>query len=78
VLKGPAGAALCLCFSPDGKTLATGHADWNVVLWDSVTGQERATLTGQLQPIQAISFTTDGQALISVAADGTVKRWFAR
>jgi WD40 repeat protein len=32
-LVGHLSAVLCLAFSPDGKTLATGSADGTVKLW---------------------------------------------
>ena len=73
-LKLPAGPAV-LAFTPDGKTLATGQADGDITLWDPVTGQERATLSGHGGPIQARSFTADGQVLISAGQDGVVQVW---
>jgi WD40 repeat protein len=74
-LKGHAAAVRALTFSPDGKTLATGHSDWRVVLWDALTGQERATLIGHSESIDAVSFPADGQTLISLGSEGTVRRW---
>ena len=75
VLKGHASPARALAFTPDSKTLATGHADWNIVLWDPRTGQERATLTEHTHPIYTLSFAADGESLFSVDAEGAVRRW---
>ena len=73
-LRLPAGPARA-AFAADGKTLATGLADGGVILWDPVTGQERATLPGHNQPIQTLAFTSDGQTLIAVCGDGVVQAW---
>ena len=76
-LKGHSAPLRALAFSPDGKVLATGHSDWDVVLWDAETGQERATLTGHTDAVDGVSFP-DNQTLLSLGADGTVRRWVAR
>jgi WD40 repeat protein len=38
-LKLPKNAALCLAFSPDGKTLASGGYETSVKLWDLGDGK---------------------------------------
>ena len=36
---------LCLAFSPDGKTYATGDAEGKLAIWDTATGKEiRSTM----------------------------------
>jgi WD40 repeat protein len=40
--------------SPDGRTLATGHYQNHVRLWDLQTGQEMRQLSGSPPPVQAV------------------------
>ncbi len=44
VLEGHTGDLRAVCFSPDGKTLASGAQDGTIRMWDPVSGSERAVL----------------------------------
>src|SRR5262249_51349969 len=43
-LHGHTEQVLCVAFSPDGKTLASGGADNTIRFWEVATGKELATL----------------------------------
>jgi WD40 repeat protein len=64
-----AGLAHCVSFSPDNKTLATGHEDGIIRLWDATT----AKLIGQFHThrgaVQSLAFRPDGQHLAAAQGD---------
>ncbi|WP_439627852.1 protein kinase domain-containing protein [Gemmata sp.] len=74
-LEGHTGPVYALAFNADGRTLASGGADRAVVLWDPVTGNERAVLTGHADRVLRVQFLPDESALVTVSRDGAVKRW---
>src|SRR5205807_137896 len=66
-----------VCFSPDGKRLATVNlADNTVRIWDVATGEERKRIiTGH--PF-CVAFSPDGKRLVSGGySDGVVRVWDA-
>jgi WD40 repeat protein len=73
----PGQEVLALAFAPDGQTLATGHADWRVRLWDMVGGQERGEFRGLTGPVHLLRFIPDGKTLIAISAEGCIQRWEA-
>ncbi len=71
----PPSAVGALAYGPDGTTLATGHADGTVRLWDLETGRQRLVLPADDGRIVHVAFESDGSKLASVDEDGLVRVW---
>jgi len=69
-----------LAFSPDGKTLALGNG-WPqeaVGLYDTHgTGEALRWLRGHTLNVSKVTWTPNGQRIVSGSADGTVRLWRA-
>ena len=61
-------------YSPDGRQLAAGSYRI-VTLWDAPQGKLERTLEGHEGPVSAIATSADGRAILSVAADATIRLW---
>jgi len=64
-----------VAFSPDGRLLASGAADYAIYLWDVATGKALRTLHGHQGTVKAIAFSPDGKLVASGSADHTVRLW---
>ncbi|GMW02374.1 MAG: hypothetical protein AMXMBFR84_35100 [Candidatus Hydrogenedentota bacterium] len=64
-------------FSPDGRRIASGAADNNIILWDRDTGVLLQTLRGHQYAIKYVAFSPDGKFIASSSYGGTIKIWDA-
>jgi WD40 repeat protein len=63
-------------FSPDGKILASGGYDNEIILWDIKTGNKMGKpLLGSTHYVLDIEFSSDGKLLASSDANGNILIW---
>jgi WD40 repeat protein len=67
----------CLAFSADGQTLATGHDDGAVRLWDMPAVKERVNWGAHAGLVRSVAFSPDGRRLVSSGQDCEVMLWDA-
>ncbi|NLX98414.1 MAG: DUF4062 domain-containing protein [Rhodopirellula sp.] len=68
----------CVCFSPDGRRIATGATDNRVRVWDAHTGAKVAVFRGHKARINAVAYAPDSLMIYSDSDDKTVHVWDAK
>ena len=68
------GGVYSIDFSPDGKILASGYSDGEIILWDVESGQsgEKKGSHSVNFPVNSIAFSADGKILASGSEDNTI------
>jgi WD40 repeat protein len=79
-LDGYYGIGPSLAFSPDGKLLATPHADGNARLWEIPSGNLKAPLKGHVLKghvglVNGVAFSPDGKTLATGSYERKIKLW---
>jgi len=75
VQRGHALAVRTVCFSPDGKFLASGSEDKTIKIWEFSSGRELKTLNGHQSHINQVLFTSDGKQVVSASRDRHIYFW---
>ena len=58
-----------VCFSPDGKYIASGAKDHSIRVWDWKRQKEIAKLDGHTDSVSSVCFSPDGQYIASGSGD---------
>lgn len=66
---------LSMAFSPDSRLLATLGTDNRIRLWNASNGARYITVPQQPYPVQALSFSPDGQTFIGRHSNQSVVFW---
>jgi WD40 repeat protein/class 3 adenylate cyclase len=74
-MQGRQNAAANPWFSHDGKLLASGGDDRQVLVWDVASGNLIQTLTGHNGRVFGPSFSPDNRTLYSTSLDGSLMIW---
>ena len=79
VLPGPRSYVTAVAFDGDGSTLAAGHRNGAVSLWDLAAdgspGGLPKVLAGHAGRVRAVAFAPDGRTLASAGEDHLVRVW---
>ena len=62
-------------FSPDGRLVAAGNFNGEILIWELRSGCLLASLKGHSDTVSSIVFTPDGEGLINGDNDGILKYW---
>jgi WD40 repeat protein len=81
-LKGHSNVVSGVCFSPDGKRIASasvggdGEKNWGeVTIWDAESGKPLLTFKEHPASVGSVCFSPDGQRIASSSQEGTIKVW---
>ncbi len=64
-----------LAVTPDGTKVAGGDKDGHVKIWNTADGKELFKLDGHSGPVTGVSFSNNGQLLVSCGSDKTLRFW---
>ncbi|KXJ29088.1 notchless protein homolog 1 [Exaiptasia diaphana] len=64
-----------VCYSPDGRLIASASFDKSVKIWNGDNGKYITSLRGHVNSVYQISWSADSRLLCSGSADSTLKVW---
>src|SRR5579884_897881 len=76
-LTGHVAEMICIAYSPDGRTLASGGVDGIILLREAATGKKLRQLQAPKGSICSLVFSRDGADLFSAGGDSPIRVWDA-
>ena len=64
-----------ITYSADGKTIATGHWDGTMRLWNANSGQSIQTFKTHTNRVISLAFSSDEKTIATASWDGTMRWW---
>jgi WD40 repeat protein len=64
-----------LCFSADGKRIASGGGEKTIRIWDAQRGTELLSLKGHVDQVHSVAFSHDGKRLVSADSKNRIRIW---
>lgn len=74
-LRGHTSFVSAVAWSPDGKLLASGGGDCQILIWNIETKDYICSLTGHTKAITCLAWSPDGKRIVSGSFDHTVRVW---
>ncbi len=65
---------ISLDYSPDGKLLAAGNANWQLEFWDTQSHRLVSRIRGEQAPVHSVEFRPNGQSVIAQIGS-TLSQW---
>jgi WD40 repeat protein/predicted Ser/Thr protein kinase len=72
-----AGKVACMTFRPATQSLATGHSDGSVRLWNIGSDAEPVVLRGHARRINRLAYDPRGETLATASDEGEIRLWNA-
>jgi WD40 repeat protein len=67
-----------MALAPDGRSIATGHTNGTIEVWDARSGRTITAFRGRhRKAVLSLAFSSDGSRLVSGSRDGTINVWRA-
>lgn len=68
-------AVTSICYSSDGKYIASGSNDFSIRIWKTDEAKTIAVFNGHENDVNSISFSPNGKLIVSGSSDETVRVW---